>query len=306
MARIFLLALFSMSPHATGACIELDSGRIRASDLAARFPAFAAITGSTDLGPAPIPGVQRWMFAPELAQLARRHGFAAQPGDLREICLKTKMEQLTGEAVRAAIDKSLTGWEPTATFEIDGHSKYDVPAGTVEFPLSGLARIAGAASPAPMLWKGRVVHGERNSFPVWAKVRIHAEKDAVVALADLPPGKPISGEMVGIERRAAVPGGPKWVTSVSEVAGTTPRRLIQKGEPLTSALAVSRLDVERGQHVEVRVSAGGAQLGFTAVAESDGRAGEFVTLRNPLSGKRFKGQVVAKAKVAVTVENERN
>jgi hypothetical protein len=66
--------------------------------------------------------------------------------------------------------------------------------------------------------------------------------------------------------------------------------------PLTQPLAV-----HRGEAVRVDVASGPARLHFEAVAESDAREGDFVALKNPLSGKTFRAKVGAGGKVSVVI-----
>ena len=58
-------------------------------------------------------------------------------------------------------------------------------------------------------------------------------------------------------------------------------------------------EVERGDRVAVEVRSGSALLKFDAAAESGGKAGDVVSLRNPANGARFRARVVAKGKVLV-------
>lgn len=58
-------------------------------------------------------------------------------------------------------------------------------------------------------------------------------------------------------------------------------------------------EVERGDVVAVEVASGAALLKFEAAAESGGKAGDLVVVRNPANGARFRARVVAKGKVLV-------
>ena len=58
-------------------------------------------------------------------------------------------------------------------------------------------------------------------------------------------------------------------------------------------------EVERGQTVAVEVRSGAALLKLDAAAESGGKTGELVTVRNPGNGARFRARVTAKGKVTV-------
>ena len=57
--------------------------------------------------------------------------------------------------------------------------------------------------------------------------------------------------------------------------------------------------VTRGSKVTVRALSGTAHLSFEATAESAGRTGEIVSLRNPWNGRRFHGRVEGVRKVVV-------
>jgi len=59
------------------------------------------------------------------------------------------------------------------------------------------------------------------------------------------------------------------------------------------------LAVQRGEKVAVTVTSGGVQLKFESAAESSGRLGETVMIRNPESGGRFAAVVEAPGKVTV-------
>jgi len=58
-------------------------------------------------------------------------------------------------------------------------------------------------------------------------------------------------------------------------------------------------DVRRGDTVAVEVRSGGARLKFASRAESGGRAGESVMVRNPVNGRIFRAVVEEKGKVVV-------
>jgi hypothetical protein len=58
-------------------------------------------------------------------------------------------------------------------------------------------------------------------------------------------------------------------------------------------------EVERGDAVEVEVLSGATVLKFEAHAESGGKTGQTVSIRNPASGARFSARVAAKGRVIV-------
>lgn len=58
-------------------------------------------------------------------------------------------------------------------------------------------------------------------------------------------------------------------------------------------------EVGRGDTVQVEVTSGGARLAFESKAESPGRTGEFVIVRNPENGRLFRAKVEAKGRVSI-------
>ena len=72
----------------------------------------------------------------------------------------------------------------------------------------------------------------------------------------------------------------------------------QKAE-LVRRKEAAAMEVRRGEPVGVEVHSGAAHLKFIARAESEGRAGESVQVRNPATGRVFPATVEAKGKVVV-------
>ena len=62
---------------------------------------------------------------------------------------------------------------------------------------------------------------------------------------------------------------------------------------------LNRKDVERGDPVRVEAGSGTVRLAFEARAESAGRTGDMILLKNPLNGQRFQARVEGKGKVSV-------
>jgi hypothetical protein len=72
-------------------CQMVDGDHIRAGDVAAVAPAFAALDPAVEIGLAPLPGIKRVLRSGDLLQLARDHGieFTPYPAPLpAEICFE--------------------------------------------------------------------------------------------------------------------------------------------------------------------------------------------------------------------------
>ena len=89
--------------------------------------------------------------------------------------------------------------------------------------------------------------------------------------------------------------------NVEEVVGRMTRRPVREGLPVFRADLVEPFQIKRGDLVSVTAIAGAAQIQLPAIAETQGRQGDMVSLRNPHSGKTFRGRVEGKDRALVTV-----
>jgi Chaperone for flagella basal body P-ring formation len=104
-------------------------------------------------------------------------------------------------------------------------------------------------------------------------------------------------ELAALARKLGVAASPDsapfesvcFVRTASSVAAAVASRKPALAEP----------DVLRGEHVAVVVTSGAALLRFQADAESSGRRGDNVLVRNPDNGKLFQARVEGKGKVTI-------
>jgi flagella basal body P-ring formation protein FlgA len=270
--RILFLWLLALAP-ASGQCIPVSGSRILAQDMALGIPAFARISAELALGYAPAPGARRTYGAAELARLARRYGLALEPGV--EACFVRPLETLTRERVAAALRAAL----PAARIQVIECGRQPVPPGELRFPVSGLQ--ADPASISPLLWRGVVYAPGQSDFPVWAKVRITVTGERVTAREPLAVGRPISRDQLSVESIEGPPGLP----DVSQIVGRAPRRLIPAGITVERQWLEDPLDVLRGERVRVEIRSGLARVVLEGQAQSSGRRGEVIGVRNPSNGK---------------------
>lgn len=270
-----------------GECARLEADRIRAADLARERPLFAALDPAVVIGYAPAPGRRRTFDAEELARLAKRHGLPEV--SLEPVCFERAAEALGPERLLEAMQAALG--EPAARIEILDYSRYPVPRGELCFPLSGLASAPPGKPEAPVIWRGRVLYDGRRSVAVWARVRISSPRRLVVARRDLVVGRPI--EAADLEERLVetFPAPGRVALTAAGSVGATPRRRIRAGEALEAGWLRLPKDVERGDAVTVEVASGAARLVLQGRAETGGRRGEPVAVRNPTSGRRFTATV---------------
>lgn len=286
-----MLATLVLLSMPAARCVAIHGESILARDLVAASAELASIAPDAVFGFAPRFGVVRTIPGFEIAAFARRNGVMA--GSARQACVVRHGVVLESSVVERVLRQSARAdWH----LELLDHSRRAMPPGTVEFPLAGLGRgDAGFVA----VWRGflRTVDGRRS--PVWARVRVWHERDVVVAREAITANAPIRAEQLAIERRRVCADDGLALRGTEEVIGMTVSRSLRAGEMLTPRHLARPREVKAGDAVAVEVSTGAAKLTLQAKAETAGRRGERITLRNLASGKRFQGIISGPGTVEV-------
>lgn len=271
-------------------CVPVVGERILAGDLARAVPAFAGLAPELALGYAPFPGGRRVYSAAELGRLATRYGLTVDPGV--EACLVRPAVTLTREGVAAAMQANF----PKAHIEVLDVSRQPIPPGELYFPVSGLSTApASETAASARLWRGQVRQPGHDDFPVWARVRIVVSGTRAIAQEALFPGRPIERSQIRLEPYEGPPGMP----DTDQIVGRAPRRPIFAGAVIETALLEEPKAVLRGDLVRVEVSSGRTRLVLEGEAQSSGRRGDTIAVRNPASGKIFHARVQDRGQVSV-------
>jgi flagella basal body P-ring formation protein FlgA len=280
---------------ALAGCLPVEGSKVTAADLARADVRFAALEPGTAFGYAPAPGAHRIFRRAELTRLAASQNLSLDGG--ADICVMRALEPLDPERLLDSMRAALAPLE--ALIELVETARFQVPLGVLEFPASGLARPPLGDPAAAVIWRGYVRYAGGSRYPIWAKVKVSIHVTRIVAAEDLRPGRPIQAGQVREETGGGFPAGDPLVSTLEEVVGRVPRRVIPAGSPIArAALALAR-DVERGDPVRVEASAGSASVELSGRAETGGAVGDTVVVRNPGSGKSFKARVSGKGSVAV-------
>ncbi|MFN7993817.1 MAG: flagellar basal body P-ring formation chaperone FlgA [Bryobacteraceae bacterium] len=291
---VFLALSGSLWAQASG-CLAVEGDRVLAADMSAAWPEFAAVPAETSLCFAPAAGARRVFKAAELGRLAQRYK-VAQPS-VSEVCFERSMQQLTREDLASAMKQQpgLAG----AHIEIEEFSQASVPKGEIVFPLATLPHPAHAEENSPVLWRGFVSHGSGRKTPVWAKARISVACKRIVAVEPLTPGRPVEASQLRLEEWQGFPLRDEMPGSVEQISGRLPKHTIPQGAPVTADLLQDAWEVERGESVHIEVHSGAARLSFVARAETPGRRGDVISIRNLKSGRLFSARVESKGKAIV-------
>jgi flagella basal body P-ring formation protein FlgA len=270
-------------------CVSVAGPDITAGDLAKAEPFFTPADPGVRLVYSPVPGVRRVMHEPEVSQLLKRLDFTSD-APIGDACFERPLAPLSIEAVRNAMQKALG---PEAHLEISDLSAYPAPPGELVFPLEDLGR------PPVALWRGYVLYDGSKQFRVWAHVKISVTARRLIALQDLKQGVPIKLSQVAIQSIEEFPQKRATPLSLEHLDGALPRRFIPANSPVWSDAIDPPLDITKGDRVTVTVNSGLARISIDAEAETSGRLGDLVALRNLESGKLFRGRVDAPGQAAL-------
>jgi hypothetical protein len=278
---VYLLLAIAIALPAARAqgCIAVDGTRILARDLAPRNPVFASIDPGLAIAAAPMPGATRIMRPEEIARIARHNGLEP-PDSIHSICIERATEPLTAELLRPVVEKALHGEEALAS-----KHRSDWPE-----PVRAASLAPSITAPSAELPSSKVPALEILDF---SRIRIPrlinpGEKDLACRIEFTRAGLSASGMWRGQVLCDDGHSIPVWVKIKS--AATSP------GNFTAAELGA----IERGDRVRVEVHSGAAFLGFEAKAESSGRFGASVLVRNPESGRLFQGRVQGAGSVTVT------
>jgi flagella basal body P-ring formation protein FlgA len=204
------------------------------------------------------------------------------------------MRPLDASGATAAMRRGLP---PDAELTIEELSRPDLPAGQLEFPMSGLEPgVQGV-----QLWRGYVRYADTQKAPCWARVRLTAHYTVVVAAKDLQPGQTLEASLLRLETRTGPLGREPAAARLEEVRGRALKRSLQAGSPVPLGLLVEPFAVQRGDAVRVEVRSGPARLHFEAVAEAPAREGDTIELHNPLNGRTFRARLAAGQQAVLVV-----
>ena len=273
---------------ARGTCLPTGGGRILGSDLAAADARFSALPVSLQLGYAPIPGTTR-VFAPaELQRIARANGIAM--ANVSEVCFEVPLHAPTDTEFVEPMQRALPHG---VDLHLLDRSHSAIPAGIVEFPLSGLDPAAGYDG--DQLWRGFIQYTDTRRIAVWARVGVRVSYSAVLARTDLGADSPIEAAALKMETRSGPLKREPTATRLEQVTGRILQHPLKAGMEIPVSLLRDPPAVRRGDSVRVEVQSGRAVLQFDAIAQSNGGAGEMTELRNPVNGRIFRARIIAGA-----------
>ena len=289
---IWWMVLNMMMPPPT--CTPIQGDHILAADLARAAPEFGSAPPDAEIGYAPAPGMRRVFRIDELRREASRWGVKLVRD--RDICFTWELARLNPDNAVAAMRQALG--LPDARIQVIEMSHVNAPAGQLVFPIAQLLPPADRRGRQTM-WRGYVLYAGSRHFDVWAKVKISAPTPRVLATHYISAQRIITQDDVTVETVDDFPIWKDVARKLDDVIGRVSTRSIEKGRAVMQAELIVPPAVNAGDLVQVDVQCGRAHLKMDAVAESSGRPGEIIRMRNPRSGKNFRARVQAAGKVLV-------
>ena len=302
MLRALFAVAASVSSLRAG-CIAVDGAQITAGDLAKASTEFTKLEHTTVFSFAPMLGSQRTISGAEIAAWAAGHGLGKIATS--SACFERASYELAPDDVLKTLKAVLGTSVHDLHIEVLELCRCKLPAGRLEFSISGAALPPLDHPAAPILWRGRLVDSDGHSYPVWARARIVATVTVIRAAKNLRPRQMLSREDLEEVKISGSPLRFRHEETMAAFEGTLTNISVARGTILRPELVHRPSDVERGSVVEVEVVNGGAKLLLTARAEAAGNKGDVITLTNPSGAARFRASVTGPARAEISLSPER-
>jgi flagella basal body P-ring formation protein FlgA len=297
---LFTLCLFArFAPAQTAACQPIAADQILGKDVAAALPVLAALPPDLLLSNLPPPGSKRIFHVPELLSIAKRYNIPLETPP--EVCFEWPLQPLDRNRVVEAMRQSLG--IPNARIEIAELSLTPAPPGQLDFPRDHLGTQAARSLRIPVLWRGDVLYGASHRFAIWARVRIAAPCEQVVAAENLKAGQRLEARQLRATTAECFPIAAGAAPTLSQMVGMSVRRPVAAGAEILPDNLAGPKEVNRGDSVSIQVFSGAARLEFVGKAETAGSTGDLIAVRNPSSNRIFQARVNGKGKAVVEVIN---
>ena len=287
LKSLLLLLLLGGSLHA--GCIALEGDQILGRDLAHAEPAFSSLSPDLYFSYAPAVGKQRTISPSELANWASAHGiqYAAQS----PLCFERLAYTLTGMEAAAKIRQVFGARAEQVQVDVLDVCKCNLPAGTLEFSLSGVSAPPVGHPETPVLWRGQLISKGGMSYPVWVRARVLSKLKLVRAKESIK-----SQQIIGVNQVEEVSATESPIRfaeaqDASAYIGKLATRSVLEGSYLDPQFIRVPPAVARGSVVKVDVIDGPTRLRLEARAETAGNMGDQVTLTNPVGMRRFQAVV---------------
>ncbi len=211
------------------------------------------------------------------------------------------------------IQELVTAWMESNRSEI--LSAWSAPA-RLDYrvtPLDSRLALAGCAEPPQVSPRDRGSNGRINlqvscggpaRWTLYIPVDVAIHRPVVVATRPVPRGQPVSNADLGLREMDVARLAGEYFTALEQVVGMEARRPLTPDTVVLATSLDAPLMIRRGESVTVTLERDGLVVRSTGRAESDGRRGQRIPVRNPVSQRTVDAWVTAPGEV--TIHNHRD
>lgn len=149
------------------------------------------------------------------------------------------------------------------------------------------------------VWINIDVDGKRYT-QVRCTMIVRLYEKMVVASRQISPEEVLTQADVRLEERELMPDSRAYYTNVDDVLGLTPKRTMTQGMIFYKLSLQQPMVIKQRSNVKIKAVVNGIEVSVDGVALGNGRIGEFISVKNTVSGKIIRAKVVD----ANTVINE--
>jgi len=257
-----------------------------------------------EVGPAALPGSSK-RLATGLVMARVRHAGVDTDGlaikGARAVRATTMHQEVSSDMVEQSLRRFILGampWDAQATtIEVTGPAQVLVVGdGRLGFQWRSNPDYRYLGSGA---FRGEVTVDEKPVKSLLCRVDVRTYGPVLVAVEDVPRGRPLSPAMVEIQERELSTLREAALSDPAEAARCTTRRNVYAGQVITASLVAPRVVIKRRQVVPVEMRAGCLVVRARARAESDGAEGDVIACTNLNSKQPFYGIVRGDGTVVV-------
>lgn len=172
-----------------------------------------------------------------------------------------------------------------------------VPLGVLDYRLAGQNFRFGTPQTAYLLVSADAILCRR------VPVRFEAKQFATVVTttAAIAARETVTPDRVRLSRLevSRLPAG--YLTSPEQAVGLVLKRSLAAGAVIYPSHLNQPILIKRGSAVTIAAAADGVEVTVPGIAQSDGRAGQFISVRNTITGRRLTARVIDKGRVEVAL-----
>lgn len=208
-------------------------------------------------------------------------------------CSPAQAETLTEEKMETVIRRHVLDGGPWKSENIEVRilpfQSISLPSGTIRYRV---VRPTRGITPGLQNLLVAVDVGVKEAARLWIKAEIRVFDEILVTSYPLAHHEVVSANKVRLERRDISSVAARPFSRIEEVEGLQATRPIEINEVLTQKSLERPTLMRRGSPIILVYETGSLRVETPGVAEEVGRAGDFIQVKNPTSGKLLRGLVL--------------